>query len=105
MAQTKRKQAVVNKPKRRQLENGVVKHSKKAEARAGRATFWQRELDALESKKFKTIDDAIYAMIDQVMKRINNKSTSETELRDFLFNMFDTDPVLKDEMGRILGIK
>ncbi|NLF25283.1 MAG: hypothetical protein GX589_06455 [Deltaproteobacteria bacterium] len=67
--------------------------------------FWSEALDALEGRSFCSEDEAIYAVIDLVLERLTKGGDVEPGLRDFLKDLFDTDPELREEIRGILSIR
>ena len=67
--------------------------------------IWEEEAKELKTMNFSNIEEAFNALIDRVTAKLKIPEKSEHETRRFLMDLFDTDPVIKEELRGILRIK
>lgn len=104
MAQTKKKNAQSLKAKIKTVER--VKEQSKAQSQllSDVSKIWNQECEALVSREFETVDQAIEALIETVLEKSKAGQGREDE-RDFLKLVFAEDPDLRETLSGILNIK
>jgi len=66
---------------------------------------WKGEVVSLESREFATEEDAIATVISQVVQRVNLPAHLIAPTREFLVDLFGTDPELRAELCGCLRIR
>lgn len=69
-----------------------------------RREFWREEIDYLLERSYRDIDDAVRALAERVCTRLNFASGNADTVR-FVVEVFENDPLLKEELAEILEIK
>jgi len=67
--------------------------------------FWKQEIAALSEQRFQTVDQAVAAVVDSVVKRFQEEGHGGEQMRQFLTFLFDTDPDLKAQVARVLRVR
>ncbi len=67
--------------------------------------FWKEEIAALSEQQFQTVEHAVAAVVDSVVKRFQEEGHSGEQMREFLTFLFDTDPELKAQVSRVLRVR
>ena len=67
--------------------------------------FWRAEIDGLKDSSFDSMEEAIQAIIDKVLKRLKLVDAGDQKLSAFLHSMIEMDPLLKEKLSRLLKIK
>lgn len=78
------------------------KSSKKVKSSA-RKDAWQEETKNLQEQSFATVDEAVEAIIGQVLGRL--KVRDEATVRAFLQETLGDDPTISGELKRLLKIR
>lgn len=81
----------------------AVSASKAATPRLS-CSIWEREIAALQTTKFANIEDATREVIKRVVSRLGGDPESRAKIEEFLFDVIDTDPGLKEELRKVLNI-
>jgi len=103
MASTKKKiQEEISKNKSQKRE--VVQETISEDSRQA-MQLWQKELEDLESMSFNSLEEAIDVLIEKVLLRLEAEAASREETKNFLTELFATDPTLQEELKAILKIK
>jgi hypothetical protein len=64
--------------------------------------FWKDELAELEASNFNSVEEAINALIDKVLIKLELDKVDSSETKQFLLELFETDPVLQEEIKNVL---
>lgn len=64
--------------------------------------LWQHEVADLQGRNFSSVDEAIAAVIGKVIEKMPGADSEQT--REFLADLFSTDPGLQDELRKLLKI-
>lgn len=64
---------------------------------------WKETIAELEDQHFLSVEQAIQAIIDKVMKRMSALGDDE-EIREFLYQLLEMDPQIVSEIQRSLRI-
>ena len=67
--------------------------------------IWQSEIHDLESQEFESLELAVVALIEKVLDRMQVSANNREETKEFLAELFSTDPAMQDEIKSILKIK
>lgn len=88
--------------KRKVVQDQTVKIDPKFEKALGE---WQQEIDALSKQVFESEQAAIMALIDQVLTKCQSQQNTYQQTKRFMFELFDSDPGLKEHLRGLLKIK
>jgi len=109
MAQTKKQEEHKNKAKKGLLkESDLTRETENPKAVAEaeqQRLFWQKDIDSLLNQEFESLSDALYALVDKVIDRLPEEKSSESDTREFLFNILSIDPDIEDTIKRRVRIK
>lgn len=67
-------------------------------------SIWQKEIEALQSKKFSNVEEASKEVIARVVERVGGNAESRTKMQEFLLDVIETDPGLQEELKKVLKI-
>ncbi len=108
MEHTKKKPEAVKKKKGKVVGEIIVPGDSKASegALSGQeAEFWDETIKSLQGQRYENLEEAIHAVVDAAIKRLNNPSQDETEVREFLYDVLNMDPEILDALKGSLSIK
>lgn len=93
------------KPKKQDESNAKANRSQQPETKipeelAAVAQKWQQEIAGLQTQEFESIDAAIAAVTEAVVKRYGGG----VETKAFLKSIFDIDPKIQEDLRRVLKI-
>jgi hypothetical protein len=71
---------------------------------ASQEDYWNEAVQNLQEMRFSTLDEAINAVIDKVVERVGGADASNPDLRQFLFDLLDTDPGIKEQLESVLQV-
>ena len=66
--------------------------------------FWNEELQSLQGSHFGSVDAAIQCIVDKVLLRLKMDNEADDGLKDFLLDLFEHDPELRESLSDILNI-
>ena len=66
---------------------------------------WKEETSKLLSMRFSSMEEAVCALIDSVLDRLEIKGNSRKETASYLSFLFETDESLHNELQRIVKVK
>ncbi|MCB0336879.1 MAG: hypothetical protein KDD62_11265 [Bdellovibrionales bacterium] len=66
--------------------------------------FWKHEIEALQKQSFASMDEAIGAIVGAALDKMD-PTMNEQDVRQFVFDMIDSDPGLKDQLASYLNLK
>jgi hypothetical protein len=67
--------------------------------------FWKEEVQALEQTVFADMNQAVEALVERVLERLQLPPPARAETREFLLLLLDTDEEIKEELSGMLKIK
>ena len=109
MAKTKEKEKEqANKKKVSPFLEELIKEPEVMEpnlVREQQTKLWGKAVENLLTKEFANMDDAVQAVIDQVITKVVVPGVEEDKVRDFLQTFLETDPVIMEDLKRSLKIK
>jgi len=109
MAQTKKRTEQEKKAKKGMLKESLLtsgEETQKVRAEAEQQKmFWQKEIDSLLNQEFESISDALYALVDKVIDRLPEEKSSESDTREFLFNILSIDPDIEETIKKRIKLK
>lgn len=76
-----------------------------AEAGSELLALWGDAVESLRARSFSSEEEAVSAVIETVLERFGRRGPVEPGLQEFLLDLFDTDPELKEELKNSLGIR
>lgn len=96
------KEKILEKPKRQKAPRSKVARSTPDEAPTKK--FWAEEVETLKGSHFKSIDDAMKAVVDCVVVKMRVPKSQQNEVSEFLLELFAQDPSLKDQLRNLLKL-
>lgn len=69
------------------------------------AEYWQKAINCLKGKEFADLTAAINAVVEEAVSHVAPDIKENRQMKEFLFTCLDTDPGLKQELGKSLQIK
>jgi hypothetical protein len=90
---------------KRKRQSVQIARTKKAPAKAQESVVWQREIAALESKVFSSLDSAVDHLIDAVVKRLGAAGARGRSEREFVRLLIETDPGLLKSISNSVKIR
>ena len=105
-SQTRAKLKLVKSPKKKKIGAPIVLTPQEQETETieqlATVEFWKNEINSLRSEKFKSVEQAIDKLIDQVLQRLNVRG--EEDVREFLRLVFETSEVLQNTLKKVLKL-
>lgn len=68
-------------------------------------TLWEEEVRGLLESNFENFDDAIEAVIEGVINKVDSLSKNRDATRNFLYQFMTTDPEIVEELKNIFKLK
>ena len=69
-----------------------------------KASLWDEHIEKLQEQEFDSIDEAVDALVDLTLDKIGSEINQEN-VRQFVVDMFQTDPILLEEINNCLKVK
>lgn len=93
--------------KKKRISSSAKTSNKKEESPQAliKKELWQAEVQALRKLEFVTLEEGLHELIGKVLLKLRIPKSQEKATREFLFQFFDTDPALKQELRGVLKIK
>ena len=81
-----------------------VKEKTLSEQEQNIMNLWEHEVQGLLDRQFSDFEEAIEAVIDGVINKIDPKSISREKTRNFLYDFMTTDPEMINELKAIFKL-
>lgn len=93
-----------------QKKAGVVARAKSGKANNKQSPSraletWEDAISELKTMQFSNLDQAVYAVADNVLQRLGRSLSNEAEEREFLATLLRTDPGITDQLRKLLNIR
>jgi len=108
MEQTKKKKNEIESPAKRGKSQVLgVKSGVKglSEEDLARQELWQDAIQELQQRDYASEDEAIQAVIDQVVAKLGIAGEQDQQMRDFLYNALSLDPEIMEDLRKSLNVK
>lgn len=104
---TKRKPEEANKKKKQQSTSSAPKVNTLSESDLSVMAAWNSEVESLMQTEFQDLDEAIHALIDKVVSRMEpgGDDAHKQKTKEFIYEFLTGDPDIEKELKSILNLK